>query len=165
MKPASFIFNWISNINLLSFTGPFMSSSLPSKLFRGGIKGFACPLHYSSRRITRPQPAWSNKTGMEILQKNHSPHVLINFLPGETPFNFSPHFAKKRENVWRWECSDAADCMQIICFKTETVSCRRLTVQQGYQLLSCDWSRERRMFSGWSLGTTRRLQWRDVGTK
>lgn len=48
MKLPSFIFNWISNINLLSFTGPFMSPSLPSKLFRGGIKGFACPLHYSS---------------------------------------------------------------------------------------------------------------------
>lgn len=77
MRLPSFIFNWISNINLLSFTGPFMSPSLPSKLFRGGIKGFACPLHYSSSWITHPQPARSNKTGMEILRKIHSPPVLI----------------------------------------------------------------------------------------
>lgn len=40
MRPASFIFNWISNINLLSFTGPFMSSSLPSKLSGVALKAF-----------------------------------------------------------------------------------------------------------------------------
>lgn len=96
MRSASFIFNWISNINLLSFTGPFMSSSLPSKLLRRGIKGFAWPLHYSSSPITHPQPARSNKTGMEILQKIHSPRVLIHFPHSETPFNFSPHFARKK---------------------------------------------------------------------
>lgn len=111
MRLPSFIFNWFSNINLLSFTGPFMSPSLPSKLFRGGIKGFACPLHYSSSWITHPQPARSNKTGMEILRKIHSLPVLINFLLGETHFNSFPHFAKKKnkkkkhlEMRVQWRC-------------------------------------------------------------
>lgn len=131
MRLPSFIFNWISNINLLSLTGPFMSPSLPSKLFRGGIKGFACPLHYSSSWITHPQPARSNKTGMEILRNIHSPPVLINFLLSEAHFNSFPHFVKKnkKKNIWRWECSDAADCMLNICFNTGTVSCCHFTAR------------------------------------
>lgn len=112
MRSASFIFNWISNINLLSFTGPFMSSSLPSKLLQRGIKGFAWPLHYSSSPITHPQPARSNKTGMKILQKIHLLRVLIHFPLGETPFNFFPHFAWKKKRTFR---DESAVMLQTAC--------------------------------------------------
>lgn len=153
MRPASFIFNWISNINLLSFTGPFMSSSLPSKLFRRGIKGFACPLHYSSSWIThththnQPDPT---KQGWKSCKRFTCCASWLIFCSTRRLL-ISPHFLlKKKGNIWRWECSDDADCMQNMCFDSETVSCCRFTVQQGDRLLSCDASCECRMFSGWN---------------
>lgn len=121
MTLPSFIFNWISNINLLSFRGPFMSPSLPSKLSGVALKALLAryiihpseshihiqwdltkPERISSERFTRRRASWLIFcSAWRVLIPSHS-------------------FFKKKK--WRSERDDVANCLQNIRFN---IICQR----------------------------------------